>query len=216
MPGTDNYAQNVQYPKLSDVPNAETSFGTLVNGVVPMTNMVFPNANARAAAIASPVKGMETYLVAENRKDIWDGTAWRQIPTVPSWTSYSGTWSGFTSFGTSQQNSRYWRYGNRVDLISEVIGGAGTNLGTGNITVNLPFPAASVGSAFLGWQGIGRFSTEDGSPWTLLTAAISRGGSVATVYAIRPSDNGWVPPGSAGNPWTVGSTMRFQVSYEAA
>jgi hypothetical protein len=216
MPGTDRYGQNVPYPKLSDTPNIETAMSTLVNGAVGLTNMTFSDANARAAAISSPVRGMETYLIAENRKDIFDGTAWRQIPTSPTWTSYSGTWSGFASFGSSQQSSRYWRYGNRVELVAEVVGGAGTNLGPGNITVNLPFPAASVGSSFFGWEGIGRFSSEDGSPWTLLTAAVSRGGSVATVYAIRASDNGWVAPGSVGNPWTVGSTMRFQVSYEAA
>lgn len=73
MPKGDAYAQNVQYPLLSDVPNIETALSTLVNGVVPLTVMRFANANARAAALSGnvkPVPGMITYLTAEDR---WEG-----------------------------------------------------------------------------------------------------------------------------------------------
>lgn len=76
MPGFDAYEQNVQYPRLGDTPNAETAFSTLTNGLVPLTNMVFANANARAATIPNPVAGMETWLISEGRKDVYWGNAW--------------------------------------------------------------------------------------------------------------------------------------------
>lgn len=83
MPGTDDYGQNVPYPKLSDQPNIEAAMLALVNGVVPLTNMMFANANARAAAIANPVVGMTTYLVAENRTDVYTGSTWVRFVTGP-------------------------------------------------------------------------------------------------------------------------------------
>lgn len=104
MPGSDDYAQNVQYPKLSDAPNAETGFGTLVNDIVPLTNMVFANAASRAAAVPAPVAGMESYLIAEGRKEYFNGSAWTTITPgqwqpIPFATGYSGR-AGAPSFRT--------------------------------------------------------------------------------------------------------------------
>jgi|SRR5689334_11923490 len=83
MPGTDSYGQNVPYPKLNDAPNLETAMAGLVNGAVPLTNMTFANANARAAQLATPVVGMETYLVAEGRKEIFTSSGWVTITAGP-------------------------------------------------------------------------------------------------------------------------------------
>lgn len=97
MPGTDNYGQDAPYPKLSDQPNAETAFGTLVNAIVPLTNMTFKNAADRAAALPAPVAGMESYLIAEGRKEYFSGTAWTTI-TPGQWQPlpFSSTWAGRT------------------------------------------------------------------------------------------------------------------------
>ncbi|MEU1074302.1 MULTISPECIES: hypothetical protein [unclassified Streptomyces] len=81
MPGYDSLLQNVPYPKLSDAPNIETAMAALVAALVPLNNMRFADTNARNAAIPSPVAGMETYLVAEARKELFDGTAW--VPLTP-------------------------------------------------------------------------------------------------------------------------------------
>ncbi|WP_425837352.1 hypothetical protein [Streptomyces fractus] len=87
MPKNDGYAQNVQYPVLSDAPNIETAFQTLVNGVVPQTVMRFTNANARAAALVgdyAPRPGMLTYLISEDRYDgrMQDGS-WQPLSPGP-------------------------------------------------------------------------------------------------------------------------------------
>lgn len=79
MAGSDSYGQNVPYPKLNDVPNAEIGFGGMANALAALSNMTFANANARAATLTAPVVGMETYLVAEGRKEYFDGTAWTTI-----------------------------------------------------------------------------------------------------------------------------------------
>lgn len=79
MAGSDSYGQNVPYPKLNDVPNAETGFGSMANALAALSNMTFANANARASTLTTPVVGMETYLVAEGRKEYYDGTQWTTI-----------------------------------------------------------------------------------------------------------------------------------------
>lgn len=79
MSKTDKYQQSVPYPVLGDAPNAETALGDIVNGAVALSNMRFANANARAAAIPSPVDGMETYLIAEQRKEIRVAGTWQEV-----------------------------------------------------------------------------------------------------------------------------------------
>lgn len=73
MPRNDAFSQNVQYPVLGDAADIEVATQTIVNGLVPLTVMRFSDANARAAALSgatTPVPGMVTYLVAEDR---WEG-----------------------------------------------------------------------------------------------------------------------------------------------
>lgn len=88
---TDDYGQNIPYPLLNEKPNAQTGFGNMANAIAQRSNMVFANANARASSMPSPVVGMETYLVAEGRKEYFDGTQWS--PITP------GQWKPI-SFGT--------------------------------------------------------------------------------------------------------------------
>ncbi|WP_327712378.1 hypothetical protein OG912_32165 [Streptomyces sp. NBC_00464] len=115
MPKPDSYGQNVQYPVLSDAPNIETALQALVNGVVPLTVMRFPNANARAATLTGnykPVPGMITYLAAEDRWERRDGdNVWR--PFSP------GVWKpiAYTTGYTSQSGSPAYRIiNNEVQL----------------------------------------------------------------------------------------------------
>ncbi|MEU8840238.1 hypothetical protein AB0D97_14055 [Streptomyces roseus] len=99
MPGVDGLDQNVPYPFLSDPPNIETAAGNLVNAVVPKLNMTFTDANARAAAIPAPTAGMECFLVAEKRKEIYDGTSW--VTMLPGgWVPLTFD-AGFTGYSTT-------------------------------------------------------------------------------------------------------------------
>ncbi|MCY0926222.1 hypothetical protein OTB20_08385 [Streptomyces sp. H27-H1] len=84
MPGIDDLGQGIPYPLLSDPPNIESALSSMVDSAVPRMNMRFANANARAATIPSPVAGMECYLIAEKRKELYDGAAWVTI-TPSGW-----------------------------------------------------------------------------------------------------------------------------------
>ncbi|MFD6364491.1 hypothetical protein ACFWFX_32310, partial [Streptomyces roseolus] len=96
MPGVDDFGQNVPHPLLTDPPNIEAAVGNPVAAMVPRLNMVFADANARSAAIPSPVAGMEVFLIAEKRKELYTGTAW--IPLTPGpWTPLTFT-SEYTAY----------------------------------------------------------------------------------------------------------------------
>lgn len=81
MPGTDGLDQDIPRPLLSDTPNIETAVYAMLNALVPKVNLRFADSNARAAILPNPVSGTETYLVAEKRKEVFDGTSW--IPMTP-------------------------------------------------------------------------------------------------------------------------------------
>ncbi|MEO3974378.1 hypothetical protein [Streptomyces sp. CAU 1734] len=103
MPANDAYGQGVQYPVLADPPNAETAFQTVVNGLVALTVMRFDNANDRAATLvgaSAPVRGMISYLIAEDRWDRFDGDGvWRAM-SPGQWKPITFA-SGYTAFGGS-------------------------------------------------------------------------------------------------------------------
>lgn len=108
MPGTDNYSQNITYPKLGDAPNIESPLASLVNGITPQTIMRFPSASARSARLTSPVAGMVSWLAAEGRFEFYTGSAWITYPIgsfVPASTVVRGTVNvSFTSLGSYTQS----------------------------------------------------------------------------------------------------------------
>ncbi|WP_030962677.1 hypothetical protein [Streptomyces sp. NRRL S-378] len=116
MPGVDDLDQNIQFPLLSDPPNIESAMSNLVDGVVPRLNLRFADANARAATITSPVAGMECFLIAEKRKEIYDGTAWVTI-TPGGWVPLSLD-SGYAPYSTS--NPAYRIVNNSVELRGKI------------------------------------------------------------------------------------------------
>ncbi|MFI9123875.1 hypothetical protein ACIGW0_31540 [Streptomyces bikiniensis] len=83
MPGVDEFDQNIPTPLLTDPPNIESAVGNSVAAMVPHLNMTFADANARSAAIPTPVAGMEVFLIAEARKELWDGSAWVSLTPGP-------------------------------------------------------------------------------------------------------------------------------------
>lgn len=110
MPGSDNLQQNIPRPLLSDVPNIETAMFDMLSAMVPLTNLRFANANERAAVLPNPVAGTEVFLIAEARKEVFDGTAWVPMtpgPWVPltflsGYTAHSGS-PGYRVFGDNVQ-----------------------------------------------------------------------------------------------------------------
>ncbi|GAB7187143.1 hypothetical protein ATKI12_6974 [Kitasatospora sp. Ki12] len=156
MPGTDSFQQGLPYPRLSDAPNAESAGSSLVNAIAPKANMRFSDASARNAAIPSPVAGMECWLVAEGRKEIYSGTAWQaHEPTgtwstfVPSWTARAGTGVQPT-LGNGSLTSRWTRTGRLVTWFGRLAYGSLSTPGNGLWYMSLPTPAAANGLDIVG------------------------------------------------------------------
>jgi serine/threonine protein kinase len=133
----------------------------------------------------------------------------------PAWIPYTPTWSGLTSIGSCVAGGRYTRIGATVLYVAELTWGAGSKLGPAEINASLPVPAAGTGGTDWGWQGTGRYRDGTRGTWKALTPFIASGGSVATVFASRPKDGGWVPPGRIPYIWAAGAHMRIQGEYEA-
>lgn len=198
MPKNDNWGQNTQYPVLSDAPDLEIAFSTLVNGLVPRVVMRFKDANARAAALTGatkPVPGMITYLIAEDR---WEG---RQGDGT--WLLLSdGPWQPLTfkSGYAAHSGSPGWRKkaGGGIELrgrIKRTNGGPLTD--NGDLVPFASIPGSVAPAAYRYFQvpakritvsGITRFDarvevTTDGT----LQYTVANGGGVGTA-----ADPGWI------------------------
>ncbi|MFE9636321.1 serine/threonine-protein kinase [Streptomyces sp. NPDC006463] len=135
---------------------------------------------------------------------------------LAAWTSYTPAWSGLTALGSCVADGRYTRVGTTVLYVADLTWGAGSTLGSADIKASLPIPAAEAGSSDWGWQGTGRYRDGTRGTWKTLTPVIASGGSVATVFASRPKDGGWVPPGRIPYTWGAGAHMRIQGEYETS
>lgn len=146
--------------------------------------------------------------------DRWSGSAW--VPTNAG-TDYTPVWSGLSALGAATAHGRYLRDGKRCKGIAELTWGTGSSLGTGFITVSLPFTASSAPGGNLAWHSVGRQTANDGSTWKELRGRIAPGGNSIAVYGIRASDVGWQNPGQAGYLWgTAGANMCIDFDYEIA
>lgn len=82
MTAADGYSQNIPVPSLGDAPNIE-ALKALVDALASPGILRYQNATARAVAIPTPVHGMLTDLIDEDRIDRWDGTRWNPITPGP-------------------------------------------------------------------------------------------------------------------------------------
>jgi len=105
MSKVDIWGQQISGPTLGDEPNIEALLA-VINALTERTVMRFATATARAASIPTPVHGMVTSLVAEDRIDRWDGTRW--FPITP------GPWHAvqFTENHQADSGSPGYRYVN--------------------------------------------------------------------------------------------------------
>lgn len=107
MPLTDSYGQGVSYPTLTDKPNAQTLGQGIVDAVVPKLAMRFASATVRGATISAPKAGMVSWLIAEKRFEVYDGSGWTVVsagaqpwrtPTLRSGYSADGNDNGVPQY----------------------------------------------------------------------------------------------------------------------
>jgi hypothetical protein len=133
-----------------------------------------------------------------------------------AWSAYTPTWAGLSVLGSSVAHGRASKIGRTVKFIADLVWGTSGSLGTGTVTVSLPYTATSAPTGDLGWAGSGRHNPGNGTTWKDLRPSIEPGGTTATVYGIRQTDLGWVSPGTAGYVWATGAAMRVNCVYESA
>ncbi|MER5501369.1 hypothetical protein ABT096_29770 [Streptomyces sp. NPDC002561] len=167
MPKADSYGQGIQYPVLSDAPNAETAFGGVVNGLAPLSVLRFANANERAATLTGAYAaqpGMISYLIAEDRWDTYGADAvWRPMSPGP-WKPLTFS-SGYTAF---EGSPGYRIVNGDVQLRGQFKRTDGSDLVTATSTLfcNLPVEARPIGATrvfiaaanFTTSSGVSRFS----------------------------------------------------------
>jgi hypothetical protein len=195
MPGVDDLDQNVPFPLLSDPPNIESATSNLVDAVVPKLNMTFADANARAATIPAPTPGMECFLIAEKRKEIFDGTSWVTL-TASGWTSLT-----FASGYIANTGSPGYRIVNQCVELR----GTGRNSGNTAVPVNAEFVIATLPAIARPPQS--RFFVVAAEWWTDIYARIE----VRTngdVVVIIPLDTGIAP----GARWVCFDGIRFSLT----
>lgn len=134
---------------------------------------------------------------------------------MAAWTSYTPTWSGLTALGASVSRGRWARHGRIIHVIADLEFGAGSTLGTAQITASLPVAAATT-SPLLVWQGTGNHTDGAGGAFKPIFPVVLSGGTTASILSQRQTDLGYVTPGTAALTWNTGAAMRWQLVYESA
>ncbi|MFD7132367.1 hypothetical protein [Streptomyces sp. NPDC059894] len=156
----------------------------------------------------------------------WNGTAWADYPVLPTWQSWTPTWttsSGLAApaYGNATVSCRYLKSGTTVHLNFLISFGSTTNFGTSPATsdnwrFSLPVPAARtqpvVGFAELALENASRIiSRVTISTTTTFELVISSGRPNATALTntgVVDSLSPWT--------WTSGSGFIGTATYEAA
>jgi hypothetical protein len=162
-----------------------------------------------AARPAVPLEAEEIWRTDLKTKEIYDGSAWWEIPRIggggSGWTSYTPTWtvsSGTApSIGNGTRVGRYQRIGRTVHFVAAIVGGSTTNWGGpgGTYKIGLPVTARTGepgqmckvrisgggdswdGQGFLGANDSGTLTVNDGTDGsvTSFTSVSLTGGFVA-------------------------------------
>lgn len=181
-----------------------------------ITNQASPLQVPSTGLPSSPYEGMLVWETDLNQLIVWNGASWNTVwpsDADAPWISYTPSWTGLSSLGTSQASGRYQVTGNTVNLIASLSAAGSTSLGTGAISVSLPITSHSVG-ANNGWMGTGRYVPAPGSSWHPLNFWVATAANIGTVFAIRQTDIAYVSPGTPGYTWAAGSIMNIQLTYE--
>jgi hypothetical protein len=201
-------------PSLSDVPNIPANMATIAGQLDGMVIPTYATSTAMNTANGTPKAGDICYRTDLTAYMMYNGSGWYPV-SANGWKTYTATWAGLTTLGSAVSTGRYRQLGKTIDVMASLTWGTSSVLGTGNITVSLPFAAAS-GSAAESWFGIGRH-VPAANPWEALAIVVGSGASTANVFSPRQSDLAWAAPGSVSTTfWQSGSSFTVQLTYEAA
>jgi hypothetical protein len=113
--------------------NASEVNDNLMNQAV----ITFTNSTARASAITSPVEGMLTYLADTDTYEFWNGSAWTNLTSSPTWTSFTPTWTNLT-VGNGTYNSSVYLLNGKFAHVSVCLVFGSTTAITGDVSFTVP------------------------------------------------------------------------------
>jgi hypothetical protein len=83
VPEPDDWGQGIDLWQLTDAPSIPAAIQALAVGLIPRSNLRFASAAARNAAIDAPDEGMQAWLIAEGRLEIYRNGSWLPWPPIP-------------------------------------------------------------------------------------------------------------------------------------
>jgi hypothetical protein len=128
-----------------------------------------------------------------------------------TWTVYTPTWSGLSALGASVSTGKWTRNGRLITVLAQLNWGAGSTMGSGQITFSLP--VAPVISA-LAPSGTGYFEDTVAGAFRPMTSTLPPSASAGTCFAVDTSQklqNLGVVYG-----WASGSVIHATIQYESA
>lgn len=125
----------------------------------------------------------------------------------PTFTTYVPVFAGLGGGNTLTQTGRYLRFGKMCFVAATMTVTAGANLGTGSLSCTLPFQAATTGNNQQ-WVGSGVLG---GGAGYLVIAAVAQSATTASLLA---NTNAAQSPGTAGDGWSNGNFLTFNLWYE--
>ena len=113
--------------------NASEVNDNLMNQAV----ITFTNSTARASAITSPIEGMLTYLADTDTYQFWNGSAWTNLTSSPTWTSFTPTWTNLT-VGNGTYNSAVYLLDGKLAHVAVSLNFGSTTSISGDVSFTVP------------------------------------------------------------------------------
>lgn len=144
----------------------------------------------------------------------WNGTSWQPVINFNA-NTYTPTFVMQTATGTSAGYIRF--AGNWVFITGVFTATAGVSLGTGTITMSVPYTSANITGA--NWTGATVWAGGNGYTTPCILGANS---TTVTIYAADPTSLSTVAsgklgtPGTAGIAFAAGHTLSVNIQYPLA
>jgi hypothetical protein len=177
--------------------------------------MVFSNSTARAAALTAPVEGMLTWLEDVNRYENYNGSAWVELASSPTWTAFTPTWTNLTVGNGTYTSSSYSLNGKIAHVAVTLVFGSTTSI-SGAVSFTVPAAITRKNaltnpnmSCILTDAGVNNFVGHIMSTSADATQFLVRASLAGGTYTNLDEISSTVPM-----TWTTSDRIDFSMSYE--
>jgi hypothetical protein len=179
--------------------------------------MSFAGTAARGSAIGTATEGMLTYLNDTDTFQFWDGSAWTNLTSSPTWTSFTPTWTNLTVGNGTYVSSVYWLDGKLAHVAVTLVFGSTTSI-SGAVSFTVPAAITRKNattnpnmSCILTDAGVNNFVGHIMSASGNTTQFLVRASLAGATYTNLDEISSTVPM-----TWTTSDRIDFSMSYEVA